>query len=67
MERGGRLMPCIEEELLKSKKVQLRKDAKKATAYIVLYGKQLSKVEGQIADIDCKLKNLKLQMKQALY
>lgn len=59
-------MPCLEEELLKSKKVKLRKDANKATAYIVLYGKNLSKIENQIADIDCKLKNLRLQMKQAL-
>tara|TARA_Y100001963_G_C6405179_1_gene275887 strand:+ start:136 stop:318 length:183 start_codon:yes stop_codon:yes gene_type:complete len=59
-------MPTNEEELLKSKKKVLRQDAKKATAYIVLYGKQLSKIENQIADVDCKLSNLKLQIKRAL-
>ena len=55
-----------EEELLKSKKLKLRKDEKKATAYIVLYGKQLSKIEHQIDDVNSKLSNLKLQIKKAL-
>ena len=59
-------MPCLEEELLKSKKVQLKRDAKKATAYIVLYGRQLANVENKIADIDCRLSNLRLQIKKAL-
>ena len=59
-------MPLQEEELLKTKKVQLKRDAKKATAYIVLYGRQLANVENKIADIDCRLSNLRLQIKRAL-
>ena len=59
-------MPLQEEELLKTKKVQLKMDAKKATAYIVLYGRQLANVENKIADIDCRLSNLRLQIKRAL-
>ena len=59
-------MPTNEENTLNLRKRRLRKEAKKATAYIVLYGKELSKIEKQIADVDCKLSNLKLQIKRAL-
>tara|TARA_Y100001938_G_C7940908_1_gene354267 strand:+ start:414 stop:596 length:183 start_codon:yes stop_codon:yes gene_type:complete len=59
-------MATTEENILKSKKKVLRQKAKKATAYIVLYGKELSKIENQISDVDCKLSNVKLQIKKAL-
>ena len=59
-------MATTEENILKSKKKVLRQKAKKATAYIVLYGRQLANVENKIADIDCRLSNLRLQIKKAL-